>query len=221
MASVFRTNLEPASGPAAGGSTDFSAAAAEAGLLLLELLPLAVLLLRRDARLLYANGVARAVLVDGLQLDPQRRCSTRRAATTMLLRGRIAEAVKSGRRCDFALPREDGPAWAACVIPMPPSSAAAADTALLVLSAGDRPCAVAAGLLVQLFGLTAAEARIALALGNGARLEDIAADNRLALNTVRCYVKQIFAKTGVRRQAQLVRLVVGGPGALPCHAGQP
>lgn len=221
MASVLKTNIQPMSGPEVGGTMDFSAAAAEAGRRLLDLLPLAVFLLRRDARLLYANGVARTVLADELQLDPQRRCGTRRAATTLLLRGRIAEAVRSGQRCDFALPREDRPGWAACVIPMPPPSAAAADTALLMLSDGYRPCRVAADLLVQMFGLTAAEARIALALGNGARLEDIAAGNRLALNTVRCYVKQIFAKTGVRRQADLVRLVVSGPGALPPSGGQP
>lgn len=219
MASVLRTNIGPASGSGGGDSGDFSAVAAAAGRLLLDLLPQAVLLVRHDARLLYANSPARTVLTDELQLDPQRRCGTRRAATTQLLRGRIADAVKTGRRRDFALPRDAAPAWAACVIPLPPTSATLSESALLVLSAPDRHCLVATDLLEALFGLTAAEARIALALSNGTRLEDIAAENRLALNTVRCYVKQIFAKTGVRRQAELVRLILIGAGTLPAHAG--
>ncbi len=64
-------------------------------------------------------------------------------------------------------------------------------------------------LVAELFDLTPAEARVAVALRRGHSAQTIAADHRLALATVRSQIQSIFAKTGVNRQADLVRLLEG------------
>lgn len=60
-------------------------------------------------------------------------------------------------------------------------------------------------LLRQLFGLTEAEALVAAAIGDGARVEQIAEARRVAASTVRAQIKTILAKVGVGRQVELVQ----------------
>jgi DNA-binding CsgD family transcriptional regulator len=60
-----------------------------------------------------------------------------------------------------------------------------------------------------LFDLTPTEARVARALGRGETVAEIAAGNGVAQPTVRNQIREIFAKTGVRRQADLVGLLRG------------
>lgn len=62
--------------------------------------------------------------------------------------------------------------------------------------------------IAQLFGLTPTEAFLATLLANGFTLTDAAEKLDVTENTVRSYAKRIFAKTGVSRQADLVRLVL-------------
>jgi len=58
--------------------------------------------------------------------------------------------------------------------------------------------------LRDVFGLTAAEARLAARLAAGEALEAIADDLNITKETARFHLKHVFAKTGVRRQAELV-----------------
>ena len=68
--------------------------------------------------------------------------------------------------------------------------------------------------LSRLFCLTPAEARLASALMQGMSLERVADQFRLGRNTVRSQLQKIFQKTGVRRQAELVRLLWNSPARL-------
>jgi DNA-binding CsgD family transcriptional regulator len=68
------------------------------------------------------------------------------------------------------------------------------------------------------FSLTPAETRIALALADGMTLEQIAVHAHVSLATVRTQLKQVFAKTGVHRQADLVRFV--GTMSMPPGVGR-
>ncbi len=63
-------------------------------------------------------------------------------------------------------------------------------------------------LLRRMLGLTATEAEVAVALARGATASAIARDRAVSLETVRSHLKTIFAKTGTRRQAALVALVL-------------
>ena len=59
-----------------------------------------------------------------------------------------------------------------------------------------------------LYGLTPAECRVALLLGDGHAPRRIATMVGVTDNTVRSQIKSIFSKTGVRRQGELIRLLL-------------
>jgi DNA-binding CsgD family transcriptional regulator len=79
---------------------------------------------------------------------------------------------------------------------------------VVFISDPDRHTAMAPAALAKLFGLTPAEAAFAVLLGDGLTLDEAAAEQSIARNTARAHLRSIFAKTGVSRQTQLVRLIV-------------
>ncbi len=62
--------------------------------------------------------------------------------------------------------------------------------------------------LGELFELTPAEANLAILLARGLSLADVSQAQNISQHTARAQLKAIFAKTGVSRQAELVRLVL-------------
>ena len=73
--------------------------------------------------------------------------------------------------------------------------------------------------LQRLFGLTATEARVCSELVHGKSIGEISDQLRLARDTVRKHVKQIFAKTGTNRQAGLATLILSTLVGLRAQAG--
>ncbi|MCI0600270.1 MAG: helix-turn-helix transcriptional regulator [Beijerinckiaceae bacterium] len=65
-----------------------------------------------------------------------------------------------------------------------------------------------APVLRQVFGFTGAEASVAIAVSSGRDVDEIARMRGVTLGTLRNQLKTVFAKTGVRRQAELVALVL-------------
>jgi DNA-binding CsgD family transcriptional regulator len=63
--------------------------------------------------------------------------------------------------------------------------------------------------LCDMFELGPSEARLALALCRGKSIAEAAQELGLALETARSYTKSIYAKTGTRGMADLVRVVMG------------
>lgn len=61
--------------------------------------------------------------------------------------------------------------------------------------------------LRALFGLTLAEAAIALHIVNGNNMRNFADQRKLSRHTARNQLQQVFDKTGVHSQAELVRLL--------------
>ncbi|MFZ0884828.1 MAG: helix-turn-helix transcriptional regulator [Candidatus Acidiferrales bacterium] len=66
--------------------------------------------------------------------------------------------------------------------------------------------------LRALFGLTPAECRVALLLSDGHAPRKIAEIIGVTDNTVRSQIKSIFSKSGVKRQSELVRLLLNSAG---------
>jgi DNA-binding CsgD family transcriptional regulator len=64
--------------------------------------------------------------------------------------------------------------------------------------------------LADRYRLTATEARLATHIGAGGSVAEYAALHGVSLGTVRTHLKAVFAKTGVHRQTDLVRLLAGG-----------
>lgn len=72
----------------------------------------------------------------------------------------------------------------------------------------------------RLFNLTRAEASLALHLAGGLSLDEAAAALGVSRNTARAHLRSVFAKTGVSRQAGLVRLILSSVATLG-GAGEP
>jgi DNA-binding CsgD family transcriptional regulator len=70
-----------------------------------------------------------------------------------------------------------------------------------------------AALLRQVFGLTPAEARAALALCEGGSIEETVASLGVAASTLKTQLGNIYQKTGVDTRARLVKLVLALAGA--------
>jgi DNA-binding CsgD family transcriptional regulator len=68
-------------------------------------------------------------------------------------------------------------------------------------------CEMDAKTLAKL-SLTPAETRIAIALFKGQSVEEYAKEAGISINTARWHVKQIYAKTGVKRQTELIRMLL-------------
>jgi DNA-binding CsgD family transcriptional regulator len=60
----------------------------------------------------------------------------------------------------------------------------------------------------KLFELTHKEAQLALCLANGRSLQEAAGDLGITLNTARAHLRSTFSKTGIDRQARLVRAIL-------------
>lgn len=86
--------------------------------------------------------------------------------------------------------------------------------AIVFIGDPERPSEVDPRRLIRLYGLSRAEARVAVQLAKGQRLDQVAEALGLTYETVRKHLKQIFSKTYTDRQAELVRTMSLGPAGL-------
>lgn len=91
-----------------------------------------------------------------------------------------------------------------------PAASRARAVAIVYLSGGRPSQAGGREQLAELFGLLPSEARLAWALAGGLTLREAAEQLGITVETARHYSKTIFAKTGARRQAELIRGIVTG-----------
>ncbi len=80
--------------------------------------------------------------------------------------------------------------------------------ALMLVVDPTSPARIDPFLVGWVFGLTPAESQLAALLVEGKTLREIAIVTRRSESTVRWHLKQIFRKTGLSRQAELVQLVL-------------
>jgi DNA-binding CsgD family transcriptional regulator len=83
---------------------------------------------------------------------------------------------------------------------------AAFDRALLIVR---RREAVEARVARERFRFTPAESHVAERLSRGQTVSQIAQELGISIETVRCHLKQAYAKAGVHRQAELVAVMLG------------
>lgn len=122
------------------------------------------------------------------------------------LRRAIAAATDRSRRVASCL-RARGASGAELEIDVVPLREA--QGALLLVK--PPPCRPRAPRLARAYGLTPAESRLLLALSEGERLAAYAEQAGIALSTAKTHLRALFEKTGVNRQADLVRLAAGRP----------
>ena len=170
-----------------------------------------------DQLLLKADGIGTTRKERLLLCAPQREDSARLSA-----RIRQALAVAGGEDVEFIgtlrLRRPSGmPPFLVLITPLPPSSFSLWDAvdggARVMVQIVDLQATMDAQAeqLQIIAGLTAAETRVAALIGGGMTASDASATLGISANTMKTHLGRVFAKTGVRSQVALARLVAAIP----------
>jgi DNA-binding CsgD family transcriptional regulator len=182
----------------------------------LERSPHGVLLLDDTGRVVHANTIAERLAAegDGLRIAGGRLGAWPSQAARQLeaLIGRAAGRDGATRRGgSMALPTESRLLpLSLTVAPLRAERllAFAAPSVLVCVTDLEAGASLPTQHLAALFGLTPAEARVALALFEGATPREAAAQFGVSPHTVHAQLARIFDKTGTNRQAELIRLMV-------------
>lgn len=179
----------------------------------------------RQGRIVHANAAAFDILgrAEGLSVRADGRLRAALPSEESALRGLIHRAVSGGddgvrAGGSLAIGRPGG-RWPLVVHALPLGrdaayeDAAGAAALMVVVDTGQR-VEPRPELLQRLFGLTAAEAQIALAALRCDTLQGVAAELSVSLSTVRTHLQRVYDKTGVHRQAGLAQLVQALDGGL-------
>jgi len=180
----------------------------------LDRLPTAVFVVAATGAVVVMNEAARQLIRLGdVLLLQQGRLSLRRAAEDSRLQGLIREAATAAARRgagggSLPISRNGGGAYAALIAPVPPDQAGAtAEPAAMILMTD--PAAAPRNLgrtVIELYGFSQAEARLAVMLAQGRTLQEAADERRVGLETIRSQLRSLLAKARASRQVDLVRV---------------
>jgi len=181
----------------------------------------AIVLLDAAGRVVFVNAAAHSILNqgDGLFLGKGNRLTPRRAPEAAKLIELISKAISTARGNDplgggvMPFRRLGKKPWHLLVSPLSSASAASSQSAVVAvfLVDAEQNETVTADVLRTLFGFSSAEARLALSVFGGNSLSETAELNRVSRETVKSQMSAVFAKTGTKRQGELVRLLSGVP----------
>jgi DNA-binding CsgD family transcriptional regulator len=182
----------------------------------LEALDKPALVVDRDCRILFANGhTERLIAEDVLAVSGNGSLTAWNTGETKLLRKLVFEAVGNGAVGPggrIAVHRAAGRPLTLLIAPLHRSHSVFARPSSLILI--DDPEQAAAhpdiGLLRAEYGLTNAEAKLALALVGGKNLRSAADELGIAFTTARVHLAHVFQKAEVGSQSGLVRLLIKG-----------
>ena len=176
----------------------------------LHMLDYALLVVDEEARIGFKNRKAERVLErsPSLREDDRGYLSAIPRALSLQIRKAIQGACVHSRVAGLRIADASAPFWLGLIFtPLLTSRAGAPCNAAVWIVDTTAPGAGNERLLCTLFGLSPAEARLALGLVAGHTLETYSRQAGVGIATVRSQLHSIFAKTDTRRQAALVALL--------------
>jgi DNA-binding CsgD family transcriptional regulator len=178
-----------------------------------------ILICDADARVHWLNSSAERLLVNGaLRLFDSRLLGDRPADTVKLM-NELAQAEAAGGSDTVRYLRLGQAGWA---LHIAIQASARPSTMMLILTPASAELDISTDALMRLFDLTPAEACLAVALVGGSTLEEHAQQRGVSVGTLRVQLKHIHAKTGARRQSDVVRFVLSSAAAhLLCKSADP
>jgi DNA-binding CsgD family transcriptional regulator/PAS domain-containing protein len=194
----------------------------------LDALHCGVVFSNSESKILHANRAAQHMLQNGAAVQGTGGILSAKApAAAQELRKAIQLAARDEVRLGktglaIGLTGSDAPPLFAHVLPMSgselrtqlqPEAVAAVFIGPSMAIGRDLTFAETKKYLVKRFGLTKAETEVALAIVKGDGRKAAAARLGISTTTVRTHLSHIFEKTGVRRQAELVRLLMCSDGS--------
>lgn len=179
----------------------------------LDLIALGVVLLDHDGKVQYSNRTARDMARAADHVTMQR---TMLQATDPLsdkaLQTAITESIYDATAENDAirgvLLQGEETAISALICTLEDTAQACV---ALFLSTSNQLKTVSKQVLIDLFGLTPTEARVAAILTRGVRPAEAAEELGVSQTTISFHMRNLFQKTGTNRQADLVALILAGP----------
>ncbi len=195
----------------------------------LDLLTMSTLLFDETGRIAYANASAAAELKTRQHLwDEAGHLGFRSAAMTRTVSLEVSKAIRvsRGEALDahgvVTLARGGQMPLMLMITPLRLAGTAHPQgAALLFLFDPQATPSVTSALVQRLFGLSDAEAHLAVALCSGKSLDDAASERGVSVHTTRAQLKSIFSKTGTKRQADLLSLLLTSPAYFLSSAARP
>jgi DNA-binding CsgD family transcriptional regulator len=172
-----------------------------------------VLVVDAKSVVLHTNKAAEAALADNDGLTVRTgQIGALTAAVNRRLTRAIADAVTgvAGAGTSMLCPRPSGKrAYVVHVLPQRSSELApTAGRALVAVIDPERMPQPDTALLRRLYGLTPAEAQVAIRVLRGDGLKPISEELEITMATVKTHLQHVFDKTDTHRQAELVRLLL-------------
>lgn len=177
---------------------------------ILDASPSPVLMCTASLQVIYANRAGEALLETLVRTGPDLTLQpASRAAREQL--DRLVRGTGDSHSAAVLLTARSERPVAALAMPMGQSGGQRGEfgnaSLLLVAEPAMRPSQEAMRTLQGWFGLTWAEARLAVFLGLGGSLEEFARSRGVSVNAARFLLKGVFAKVGVNRQSSLVAAI--------------
>lgn len=169
-----------------------------------------VIVVDRGLAIRYANPYSRMLLESAWPGYSRER---RILDSSSVLRSRIGALVERGEGA-ITLPREAGQPPLELIVTRLTGIPAKEELALICMVDPAHVPSSFRERLQELYEVSTAEARVAVALGRGARLEDGARELGIGLETVRSHVKALCKKLGVNRMAELLWRLNAGAATL-------
>ena len=198
-------------------------AASQSALQSLNRIPLGIMVVDHDCRILHSNDQAKALLQNdtGLVRRPDGRCATNSKKLNeefqnMVERMTVGESTDERDQETLVIPGKDGGVDLSLLL-VPAGTQTGRQNTVIFITSPDIEVTVSHATLRRLYTLTDAEAALAEKLVQGKTLEEIAGETGRSAHTLRSQLKQIFQKTDTNRQSQLIKKVLTGPAVL----GQP
>ena len=181
----------------------------------LDRLSAGIVLLDQQARILYINAAARSHESDGVLSLRKSTITTHSASYSHRLSELIRAVLRGMPTGSMSVPRPSDGQLLTIVLSSVRSKdidrftdTGMPDAAVLIFIVDPtNSSGVPIDWIVDAYGLTQAEARVALAASSGITIPEAAAQLGLSPNTIKTHLRKVFAKTGVNRQAELVRLM--------------
>jgi DNA-binding CsgD family transcriptional regulator len=183
-------------------------------------IPLSVIFVDRDAKVLEVNRAGAELLRSGRGFEEQNGVLTAAHQTAALHRA-IAIIANDGQKCmGMRLERPGVPPATLLVVGVEWADGGSSRVAV-VISDPEIKFSPDERTLRELFGFTHAEAVVAIHLMQGEGPVAIAAGLHTSVNTVRTHVKKLFEKTETCRQGDLVRLLLSSVAQLHTMLSSP
>lgn len=193
----------------------------------LDALPVGILLVTEELRVLHMNGYAQDIINHNKGLEySSEKLSARDKHINENLQALVSSAAEKARNgvedsseAMFIKTHAQTDQIEVIATPCADSTndGAGDNTIVLYLFDASLERQVSHEILMRLYGLTKTEAKLVQLLVGSSTLDSAAKTLDISVNTARTHLKHVFHKTGINRQAELVHRIETGPAGLLVH----